>query len=41
MNANQAGVLLDQDWVELIYKAKELGLTIEEIRLFLQKQQVK
>lgn len=27
---------LDQEWVELILLAKEMGLTIEEVRDFLQ-----
>jgi hypothetical protein len=26
---------LDDEWVELLLQAKELGLTMEEIRLFL------
>ena len=29
---------LDQEWVNLILKAKQLGLTIEEIREFLQRE---
>ena len=27
--------LLDQDWVELMMSAKQMGLTIEEIQLYL------
>ncbi|MGC4377804.1 anti-repressor SinI family protein [Fictibacillus sp. Mic-4] len=28
---------LDQEWIDLILKAKEMNLSIEEIRLFLNK----
>ncbi|KAB7707344.1 DNA-binding anti-repressor SinI [Bacillus aerolatus] len=30
------GLLLDQEWVALIKEAKNLGISIEEIREFLQ-----
>lgn len=29
-------VTLDQDWVVLVMEAKRLGMTVDEIRLFLQ-----
>lgn len=29
---------LDQEWVQLITEAKELGLTIEELKKFFKKQ---
>ncbi|EKN71126.1 hypothetical protein BAZO_00550 [Schinkia azotoformans LMG 9581] len=31
--------MLDQEWIKLILQAKHLGLTIEEIRKFLYKEQ--
>lgn len=41
LSVNQADMALDQDWVELITQAKKLGLSLEEIRLFLQDQSEK
>ncbi|HBZ08877.1 MAG TPA: hypothetical protein DEO65_03195 [Bacillus bacterium] len=32
---------LDQEWVELIMLAKQMGLTMEEVREFLFKAQVR
>jgi DNA-binding transcriptional MerR regulator len=31
-----AVVNIDQEWLELIKEAKEIGLTIEEVRIFLE-----
>ncbi|WP_173915580.1 anti-repressor SinI family protein [Halobacillus sp. Marseille-Q1614] len=33
--ANQT--VLDTDWIEMIKEAKEMGLTVEEVRIFLAK----
>ncbi|MHA6251743.1 anti-repressor SinI family protein [Oceanobacillus sp. CAU 1775] len=40
MYANQivSEVMLDQEWVSLIQEAKNIGLTIEQIRDFLTKE---
>ena len=36
MSVDQVDMMLDKDWVDLITQAKKLGLTVDEIRLFLQ-----
>ncbi len=35
MNKLQENKDLDEEWVELILQAKQIGLTIEELRIFL------
>lgn len=32
------GEKLDREWIELLVKAKQLGISIEEIRAFLQQK---
>lgn len=39
MNKNNAGrENLDKEWIKLLLDAREIGLSIEEIRNFLQKE---
>nr|WP_084288134.1 anti-repressor SinI family protein [Paucisalibacillus globulus] len=35
MNKVKNGLKLDYEWIKLIKEAKNLGMTVEEIRLFL------
>ncbi|PKG23740.1 anti-repressor SinI family protein [Niallia nealsonii] len=35
---NASGEHLDQEWIELLLVAREIGLSIKEIRDFLQKK---
>lgn len=37
MNKRVQVVKLDLEWIELIKQARELGLTVEEVRVFINK----
>ena len=41
LSVDQVDMMLDKDWLKLITQAKELGLSVEEIRLFLQNESKK
>ncbi|PAV28055.1 hypothetical protein CIL05_18260 [Virgibacillus profundi] len=36
MGRGECSIMPDKEWIDLILEAKQLGLTIEEIREFLQ-----
>lgn len=41
MSADEKGKEIDLDWLKLIKEAKEIGISIEEIREFLHRQTIK
>ncbi|MFD2043471.1 anti-repressor SinI family protein [Ornithinibacillus salinisoli] len=38
---NSVNVRLDQEWVELIQEAKDMGMTLEEVRALFQEKGIK